>query len=98
MTSEFSKLVLLFSESSKIASVKTTECPNVFQIPESEDDFLSLVGEIKERVRQLAIDDDQTGPQVSKRLTLPLRFRKAGRVWCGDARESLSHVSQWRGT
>ena len=50
--------------------MKTTECPNVFQIPESEDDFLSLVGEIKERVRQLAIDDDQTGPQVSKRLKL----------------------------
>ena len=25
---------------------------------------------------------------------LPLRFRKAGRVWCGGARDSLSHVSR----
>ena len=50
--------------------MKTSECPNVFQIPESQDEFLSLVGEIKDRVRQLAIDDDQTGPQVSKRLKL----------------------------
>ena len=24
----------------------------------------------------------------------PLKFRKAGRVWCGGARDALSHVSQ----
>ena len=31
---------------------------------------------------------------LAKMIYLPLRFRKAERVWCGGTRHSLSHVSQ----
>ena len=53
----------LLDQIDEIHSVKNSECKNVFQLPASAEEFPDLINSLKDRIRELAIDDDQTGPQ-----------------------------------